>query len=116
LFDKNKELLIAYPPANGNGNYTIPGSVKAIGENAFCESASLTSITIPDSVIVIEYYAFANCNNLISVTFNGTIKSNLFYEDSFDGDLRAKFYATDTTDGTPGTYTRPSGSDTWTKE
>jgi hypothetical protein len=35
----------------------------------------------------------------------------------FPGDLRAKFYATDRTNGTPGTYTRPSGSsNTWTRQ
>jgi hypothetical protein len=29
--------------------------------------------------------------------------------------LRNKFYATDAENGTPGTYTRPIGSSTWTK-
>jgi hypothetical protein len=31
--------------------------------------------------------------------------------------LRAKFYATNSVNGTPGTYTRPSGSSTtWTRQ
>jgi hypothetical protein len=30
--------------------------------------------------------------------------------------LRNKFYATDSTNGTPGTYTRAIGSETWTKQ
>jgi len=35
----------------------------------------------------------------------------------FPGDLRDKFYATDKTKGTAGTYTRPdSKSTTWTKK
>jgi hypothetical protein len=35
----------------------------------------------------------------------------------FPGDLRDKFYATDFVNGTPGTYTRPSGdSYTWTRQ
>jgi hypothetical protein len=36
---------------------------------------------------------------------------------SYIGDLRNKFYATDSTNGTPGTYTRPNGTfRTWTKQ
>jgi hypothetical protein len=30
--------------------------------------------------------------------------------------LRARFYATNSINGTPGTYTRASGSTTWTKQ
>jgi len=30
--------------------------------------------------------------------------------------LQSKFYATNKTNGTPGTYTRASGSETWTKK
>jgi len=30
--------------------------------------------------------------------------------------LRDKFYEDDSTNGTPGTYTRSSGSDNWTKQ
>jgi len=57
-------------------------------------------------------YAFHDCTSLTSVTFQGTIDfdidSNNFGSVSvspFLGDLRDKFYATDTTNGTPGTYT-----------
>jgi hypothetical protein len=34
----------------------------------------------------------------------------------FEGDLRIKFYASNPSNGTPGTYTRASGSSTWTKQ
>jgi hypothetical protein len=30
--------------------------------------------------------------------------------------LREKFYADDPDNGTPGTYTRPNGGETWTKQ
>jgi hypothetical protein len=55
---------------------------------------------------------------LTSVTFAGTIPSSGFSDANnvFPGDLRDKFYATDSTNGTPGTYTRPDGtSEIWTK-
>jgi hypothetical protein len=100
-------------------NVTIGNSVTTIGENAFSGCTSLTSITIPDSVTSIGNYAFDRCTNLTSVTFQGTINSNNFMganSSPFDGDLRDKFYATDRANGTPGTYTRASGSTTWTKQ
>jgi len=44
-----------------------------------------------------------------------TIPSGWFSDWAFDGDLRDKFYATNSTNGTPGTYKRAANSDTWTK-
>ena len=46
---------------------TIPNSVTSIGEWAFCGCASLTSVTIPNSVTSIGEYAFYNCINLENV-------------------------------------------------
>jgi len=102
----------------GFASITIPNSVKTIGSFAFSNCAKLTNITIPNSVTVISNDVFENCKSLTSVTFQGTIPSGSFDGDAFYGlgDLRAKFYATDKTKGTAGTYTRPDGtSTTWTK-
>jgi hypothetical protein len=95
---------------------TIPNNITSIGRFAFV-STNLASITIPSSVTSIDIMAFSYCTSLISVTFQGTIPSSSFGTSTsypFDGDLHAKFYATDKANGTPGTYTR-SGS-TWTKQ
>jgi hypothetical protein len=95
----------------------LPNTVTDIG--GFGHSG-LTSITIPSSVTKIGYYAFSGCHSLTSVTFQGTIPSSGFNSDAFGtygnsiGDLREKFYATDKTNGTPGTYTMSNG--TWTKK
>ena len=92
---------------------TIPNTVTTIRETAFSGCTSLTSITIPNSVTTIERNPFGGCTGLTSVTFEGTIASSSFNDQlpPFPGDLRDKFYATDQTNGTPGTYTR-SGSGT----
>jgi hypothetical protein len=47
-------------------NYT------SIGNNAFNNATSLTSITIPESVTSIGIYAFNNATSLTSITFAGT--------------------------------------------
>ena len=50
------------------GELIIPSSVTTIGESAFWNCDSLTSIVIPDSVTTIGDYAFYYCRNLTSVT------------------------------------------------
>ena len=51
---------------------TIPDSVTSVGGNAF-ESCSLTSVTIPDSVTEIGYDAFKDCHSLTSVTIPDSV-------------------------------------------
>ena len=102
---------IVYVPKGISGNVTIPNGVTKI-DDVF-SGTGLTSITIPNSVTTIERNPFGGCTGLTSVTFEGTIASSSFNDQlpPFPGDLRDKFYATDQTNGTPGTYTR-SGSGT----
>ena len=52
---------------------TIPDSVITIGNYAFCYCRSLTSVTIPDSVTTIGNYAFYDCNKLTSVTIGDSV-------------------------------------------
>ncbi len=49
---------------------TIPNSVTSIGEYAFGECSSLTSMTIPNSVTSIGNYAFRGCSALTSPVYN----------------------------------------------
>lgn len=45
----------------------IPDGVKIIGNSAFEGLRDLTGLTIPESVVQIESYAFRNCDNLITI-------------------------------------------------
>ena len=52
---------------------TIPNSVTSIGNSAFYNCSSLTSVTIPDSVTSIGYWAFGGCSGLTSVTIPNSV-------------------------------------------
>ena len=54
---------------------TIPDTVTGIGASAFAKCTSLTSITIPDSVTGIGYSAFSNCTSLTSITIPDSVTS-----------------------------------------
>jgi uncharacterized repeat protein (TIGR03803 family) len=64
---------------------TIPSSVTSIGADVFFECTSLTSVTIPGSVTSIGVTAFYDCADLTSVYFGGnapTADSTVFNSDN----------------------------------
>jgi len=90
---------------------TIGNNVTTIGANAFSSCTSLDSVTIPNKVTSIGMAAFNGCTNLTSVEFK-TADTTTIGDNSFPGDLQAKYLASD---GGPGTYTRASSGTEWTK-
>jgi len=74
LFDKNKTILI-YCPTSLTGNYSIPSTVKIIGNYAFRQCIDVISITIPSSTTSIGEGAFSNCQGLTSVLIPSSVTS-----------------------------------------
>ena len=54
---------------------TIPNNVTNIGYSAFCGCSSLASITIPNSVTEIGGWAFCDCTSLKSITIPNSVTS-----------------------------------------
>ena len=54
---------------------TLPDGLTSIGDDAFYDCKSLTSVTIPNSVTSIGDYAFIHCSSLTSVTLGNSVTS-----------------------------------------
>ena len=74
LFDKAKTKLIQYPFGNERTSYSIPNSVKSIGDWAFRNCSNLTTVSIPNSVKSIGVLAF-NCSGLTSLKLPDSVTS-----------------------------------------
>ncbi len=110
LLTKSGRKLIA-APAGMTGSITVPVEVEEIGfgafENtklssinfypyanilsfgyrAFFGAQNITEITIPASVVSIDYYAFAYCESLERVVFVDGCQLKGIYEGAFCGDI-----------------------------
>ncbi|MBR5240254.1 MAG: leucine-rich repeat protein [Clostridia bacterium] len=67
LYNKEKTMLVCYAGGKDDTHFEIPSSVTTIGDYAFYNCDSLTSISIPDSVTTIGNYAFYSCTRLANV-------------------------------------------------
>ena len=67
--------IISNKYENGRGVLTFDGDVTSIGDWAFYDCSSLTSITISDHVNIIGDDAFGNCSSLTSITIPDGVTS-----------------------------------------
>ena len=81
LYDYAKDTLIQCPATKTS--VSIPNSVTIIEDLAFADCISLTSVTIPNNVTTIGYYAFENCSSLTSVTIGNSVTT--IYDYAFAG-------------------------------
>ena len=79
IIETSSHTLIA-----GCQSTTIPNTVESIGNSAFYDCISLTSIEIPSSVTSIGDYAFVYCGALETVTFSGSSKVTSIGERAFE--------------------------------
>ncbi len=80
----------AFSDCSSLTSVTIPNSVTSIGDGAFSDCSSLASVTIPNSVTSIGDYAFSDCSSLTSVTIPNSVTS--IGESAFSGCSRLFAY------------------------
>ena len=114
--DNYSSLTTATIPASVTYN-GITYSVTSIGDRAFRDCTSLTSITIPNSVTSIGEFAFSSCSALTSITIPNSVTS--IGDDAFDycsslpveNNLRyADTYLVEAVDKTLSTYSIKEGT------
>lgn len=106
LLNKTQTTLIQAPGALP-GAYSIPGTVRTIGGNAFDSCNQLTSVTIPASVTSISESAFTNCPSLTAIHVASTNRNfassgGVLFNKSLSTLLRLP-------GGLTGAYTIPAG-------
>jgi hypothetical protein len=75
LFNREKTILVRFPPKSPEAIYTVPKGVKVIGKHAFQNARNLTEITLPDTLETIDDSAFDDCKNLRRITIPNTVTS-----------------------------------------
>ena len=73
LFAEQRSILVAYPSARA-GAYAIPEGIVSIGKKAFRKCEGFTSVTIPESVVIIGGGAFS-LSGLTNVTIPASVAS-----------------------------------------
>ncbi len=73
LYSKDKTTLICCPAGTELTKLTIPDSVISIEYGGFRNCTSLTNVIVGNGVISIGAHAFRNCSKLISVTLGNSI-------------------------------------------
>ena len=73
LFTADKNRVVAY--CSSKTTYSVPYSVKTIGDSAFSGCNSLTTITLPEGLETIGNHAFFWCSSLTSITLPEGLKT-----------------------------------------
>ena len=75
LFNKAEKKLISYPKRKKGKSYSIPTGIKSIGNGAFENCNTLSTITLPEGLKSIGERAFDSCKYLNSITLPEGLES-----------------------------------------
>lgn len=64
LFSADMTRLLLYPTLDERKTYTVPDNVAEIGDSAFSSALNLTSVSMPESLRLINDYAFLGCHGI----------------------------------------------------
>ena len=72
LYDKNKTVLLKYPPTKTTTQFSVPSTVVVIGKDAFSYNENLNTLALGSSVLVIDKDAFRYCTSISTLSFSNT--------------------------------------------
>ena len=75
IFNKDKTVLLGYPPGKPDAFYTVPASVTKLGDYTFGSVSALTSVTLPDGLKTIGSNTLWNCENLTTLNLPSSLES-----------------------------------------
>ncbi len=99
LYNKDKTVLIRYPRAKADTEYTVSDTVTEIADRAFCESHNLKTVIMQEPLVTVGEEAFYNCDSLLNITlpdsvrrikplaFYGTLLYNKYAAGNFGTDI-----------------------------
>ena len=72
LYDKNRTILLRYPPAKTTTQFNTPNTVVVIAKDAFSYNESLDTLVLGNNVLVIDRDAFRYCTGMTYLEFSNT--------------------------------------------
>lgn len=75
VYNKDMTSLLYYPPCKESATFVIPATVTEIGSRAFQHNQYLTSIEIPNTVKILNDYAFFCMKSLTSLQIGNGVTS-----------------------------------------
>ncbi|MBQ7638898.1 MAG: leucine-rich repeat protein [Clostridia bacterium] len=84
LFTALLDVLVLYPAAKTNAQYTVPEGVTEIGDYAFYEAENLESVVLPEGLTRIGALAFYGCTALAEINVPESVSEvgNYAFEDT----------------------------------
>lgn len=75
LYSADKATVVKYPEGKKDVDFTVPVSVKTIGDYAFANNRSIQSVKLPEGVKVLGNYAFSKSTGLTSLELGNSLES-----------------------------------------
>lgn len=79
LFGDEEMLLVCYPPAKSDTEYTVPDGVIALNPASFSLSKNLEKISFPDTLERIGEFCFSECTSLDNVVIPENVSELSMY-------------------------------------
>ena len=73
LYSKNFDVLFAYPSASAAERFTVHSGTREISPYAFYKAVNLTNIELPENLVQIDDFSFADCTSLVEVVIPANV-------------------------------------------